>query len=335
MRWYVAKRLAWAVVATWLTLTITFGLLVPAQYAGADTAAANAAMQGEDPETARQAYLEDRGLDRPIHVQYADFVVGVLTFEWGYSETFDQPVAEVIAGAWPYSVQYILPSTILAAVAGYSVGLYSAMHQHEPADYLGSFLAFFGVSIPNFWFAIVLILIFGLWANDATVFGLDLSFLSVNVYYQSGGGFFTLENIRQLVLPTVVVSTASVAGQMRYSRAQALEYVHAQFVKTARAKGASERRILTHHVLRVALVPLSTILVADVLGIIFAGSFIVEAIFQIPGIGLKALKGIQNNDTDLVLITTLIPVFIAIIGNLAQDIAYVLLDPRIDYEDRT
>jgi peptide/nickel transport system permease protein len=335
MRWYVAKRLAWAVVATWLVLTITFGLMVPAQYAGADAAAAQAAAAGNDPETARQAYLEDRGLDRPIHVQYGDFVVGLLTLEWGYSQTYGQPVVEVVSDAWPYSAQYVVPSTILAALAGYSIGLYSAMHQHEPADYLGSFLAFFGVSIPNFWFAIVLILVFGVWANDATVFGIDLSVLSVNTYYESGGGFFTLENARQLILPTIVVSTASVAGQMRYSRAQALEYVHAQFVKTARAKGASERRILTHHVLRVALVPLSTILVADVLGIVFAGSFIVEAIFQIPGLGLKALRGIQNNDTDLVLVTTLIPVFVAIVGNLAQDIAYVLLDPRIDYEDRT
>jgi peptide/nickel transport system permease protein len=335
MRWYVAQRLAWAVLATWLVLTITFGLMVPAQYAGADAAAAQAAGQGNDPDAARQAYLESRGLDRPLHVQYGDFLTGLLTFDWGYSQTYDQPVVDVISDAWPYSVQYVLPSTILAALAGYSIGLYTAMHQHELSDYVGSFLAFFGVSIPNFWFAIVLILVFGVWARDASLLGVDLSFLAVNTYYQSGVGFLSWENARQLILPTIVVSTASVAGQMRYSRAQALEYVHAQFVTTARAKGASDRRLLTHHVLRVALVPLSTILIADVLGIVFAGSFIVEAIFQIPGLGLKALRGIQNNDTNLVLVTTLIPVFVAIVGNLAQDIAYVLLDPRIDYGDRT
>jgi peptide/nickel transport system permease protein len=316
-------------------LTVTFGLVVEYQYSQADTAAAGAAAAGNDPDAARQAYLEDRGLDRPIHVQYTDFISGLLTFDWGYSTTYSQPVSEVILDGWPYSAQYIIPSILLSALAGYGIGLYTAMHQHEPSDYIGSFIAYFGVSIPNFWFAIVLILVFGVWLRSASLFGIDLSVLSVSTYYQSGVGWFTLENAKQLILPTIVVSTASVAGQMRYSRAQALEYVHAPFVKTARAKGASDRHILVRHVLRVALVPLSTILVADVLAILFAGSFIVEFIFQIPGLGLRAYKGIINNDPDLVLVAFLIPTFIAIVGNLLQDIAYVALDPRIDYEDRT
>jgi peptide/nickel transport system permease protein len=335
MRWYVAKRLVWAVIATWLMLTVTFGLVVEYQYSQADTAAASAAAAGNDPETARQAYLEDRGLDRPIHVQYTDFMRGLLTFDWGYSTYYSQPVKDVIFDGWPYSAQYIIPSIILSALAGYSIGLYTAMHQHEPSDYVGSLIAYFGISIPNFVFAILLIAIFGVWAQSLSLFGIDLSVLSLRTYYESGYGFFTVENVKQLILPTIVVSTAGVAGQMRYSRAQALEYVHAPFVKTARTKGASDRHILLRHVLRVALVPLSTILVADVLAILFAGSFIVEFIFQIPGLGLRAYNGIVNNDPDLVLITFLIPTFIAIVGNLLQDIAYVALDPRIDYEDRT
>ena len=105
-------------------------------------------------------------------------------------------------------------------------------------------------------------------------------------------------------------------------------------MKTARAKGASEWRILTRHVLRVALVPLSTILVVDVLAVLFAGSFIVEVIFGIPGLGVLALEAISRNDTPLVLATTLIPVFVAVVGNLLQDLAYLVLDPRIGYGDR-
>jgi peptide/nickel transport system permease protein len=121
---------------------------------------------------------------------------------------------------------------------------------------------------------------------------------------------------------------------MRYSRTQALEYANSDFVKTARAKGASGWRVLVRHIFRVALVPLSTILIAEALALLFAGSFIIEAIFQIPGLGRLTLDAINQKDTPLVIGATLIPVFISIMGNLFQDLAYVLLDPRIDYGDR-
>jgi peptide/nickel transport system permease protein len=337
MRTYVLLRLGWTVLATWLLLTVAFGLLIPAQYERADTAAAQAAASGQDPETARQAYLESRGLDRPLHVQYADFVTDLVTLDWGTSQSLRQgvPITDIIADAWPHSAQYVIPGTILSALLGYGIGLYTAMHQHEWSDYVGSFVAYFGISVPNFYFAIVLILLFGVWAKSATILGVDLSAVSTPVYYDPDVGTLALANLRQLILPIVVVSTAGVAGQMRYSRAQALEYVNADFVKLARAKGAGDRRVLLRHVFRVALVPLSTILVADVLALIFAGSFIVESIFQINGLGLIGLKAIRAGDTRLVLSTILIPTFIAVIGNLLQDLAYVALDPRIDYGDRT
>jgi peptide/nickel transport system permease protein len=121
---------------------------------------------------------------------------------------------------------------------------------------------------------------------------------------------------------------------MRYSRAEALEYVHAEFVKTARAKGASNWRTLTRHILRPAMVPLMTIFIADILGLFFAGAFFVEVVFQIPGLAQLAFNAIINQDTALVMGTTLIPVFIFVVGNLLQDIAYTVLDPRIDYGDR-
>jgi peptide/nickel transport system permease protein len=231
-------------------------------------------------------------------------------------------VTTAVAEAWLYSAQYFVPAVVISALLGYGIGLYSALNRYTPTDYLGSFVAYFGISIPNFWFAIVLIL----------VFGVALRWLPT--FYDTSVPILSVQNAKQLVLPVVVLSTASVAGQMRYSRAQAIEYARSAFVKTARAKGASEWRVLTRHILRVALVPLSTILIADVLVVLFAGSFIIEAIFQIPGLGRLALEAIEQKDTPLVLATTLIPVFIAIVGNLLQDLAYVALDPRIDYGDR-
>ncbi|MFB6280903.1 MAG: ABC transporter permease [Haloferacaceae archaeon] len=322
MKWYVARRVAWAVVATYVAVSLTFGLLMVTPNAGADVAAAQAAATGGSYEEVRESYLERRGLDRPIHEQYVDYMTNIFTLDWGYSFSQGEPVLQAIGEAWVFSAQYFVPAILISAVLGYGIGLYSALNRYTPTDYVGSFVAYFGISIPNFWFAIVLILLFGVWLGW------------VPTYYDSGTPLLSVANVRQLLLPIVVLSTASIAGQMRYSRAQAVEYARSAFVKTARAKGASQWRVLTRHILRVALVPLSTILIADVLAVLFAGSFIIETVFQIPGLGRLALTAISEKDTPLVLATTLIPVFIAIIGNLAQDLAYVALDPRIDYGDR-
>jgi peptide/nickel transport system permease protein len=334
MKWYVARRLAWAVVATWLAVTLTFGVLLAAPNPGADAAAAQCAAQDRDPGQCRQQYLEERGLDRPAHVQYLDYMSDLLTGDLGYAESQEEPVTEAVSDAWVFSAQYFVPSILISVVVGYSIGLYSALNRYTITDYVGSFVAYFGISIPNFWFAIVLILVVGVYFRDASLLGLSLEPLSLRTYYQTGYGVLSLKNAKQLILPVIVLSTASVASQMRYSRAQALEYANADFVKTARAKGASTWRVLIAHVLRVALVPLSTILIVDILAVLFAGSFIIEAIFQIPGLGRLQLEAITQKDTDLVVAVTLIPVFLAIVGNLIQDLAYVLLDPRIDYGDR-
>lgn len=334
MRWYVTRRLLWTVIATYVALTITFLLVSLSPNTGELQAAFQAAAQGGDVEVATETYRRVRGLDEPLHKRYVDYMVNMATLNWGWSTTRSQPVMDAIATAWPYSAQYVIPSTILAVVLGYGLGLYSAMNQYKITDYVGTFIAFFGISIPNFWFAIMLILVGSVWLQGQSVFGVSLAPIAPPVYYDSSVPFLSLANLHQIVFPIIVVSTASIAGQMRYSRAQALEYVNADFVKTARAKGASEWQILIRHILRVALVPLSTILVADVLAIMFAGAVIAEVIFQIPGIGLLQYKAILQQDTPLILATTLIPVFIAIFGNLLQDLVYVWLDPRIDYGDR-
>ena len=132
----------------------------------------------------------------------------------------------------------------------------------------------------------------------------------------------------------IVLSTSAIASEMRYARAESLEYVHAEFVKTARAKGLSENEVTVRHIFRPAMVPLITILVGDILGLLFAGAYVIEYIFQIPGLGLISYNAIIQQDTPLVLATVLIPVFIAIIGNLIQDICYTMLDPRIEFGDR-
>ncbi|MDZ7702723.1 MAG: ABC transporter permease [Halobacteriales archaeon] len=229
---------------------------------------------------------------------------------------------ELIMDALPYTMIYTIPTTIFSIIVGISIGLYSATHQYTKFDYTATFIAFFGYAIPNFWFGIILLVIFGAWLGW------------VPIIFDTDPGFFSLDMAKQLILPIVVLTTSQLTGLMRYSRAEALEYVQAEFTKVARAKGISNYRVLTRHILRPALVPLMTILIADLLGIFIAASYLVEIVFSIPGLGRLTLDAILNEDTSLVLATTLIPVSLSIVGNLFQDIAYTVLDPRIDYGDR-
>lgn len=357
MQWYVARRILWAVFVTWVALSVTWGLFHFSPVGGELRAAQEAALAGGDAEEAMQDYRQRTGKTGSLWEQYVKYVVNMFLLNWGWSVAYNAPVMEVLAGAWPYSMQYGLPSTILTAVMGMGLGLYSAMNRYTKTDYAATFVGFFGLSIPNFWFAIMLILITGVWFKDAVVFGVALDWFRIPTFYDptmvtdaNGGllgmnlidpasgfeyGWVGLRNIRQIILPVLVISTAGFASQMRYSRGYAIEYANQEFVKTARAKGASEMRVLFKHIFRVALVPLSTILVGDVLAFLVTGSVIIEQIFQIPGLFLLQFRAITTTpDTAIVMATALIPVFVAVIGYLLQDLAYVALDPRIDYGDR-
>ena len=336
MRWYVARRLLWTVFATFVVLSGYFVLLQVAPGDGRAAFAFAAATEGGNVTQAQQTFEQIRGFQGSLFEQYVRYMGNYLTGDWGWSFTRNQPVTEAILEAYPYSIQYGIPAGIIAIVVGYGIGLYSATHQYTPTDYFGTFVAFFGISIPNFWFGIMLILLLAVTAPEVTLFGVKL--LPLPSFYQTGvvqeHGWVSWQNARQLIMPVAVLTTGAFAGNMRYSRAEALEYVHAEFVKTARAKGAGSWQVLLRHILRPAAVPLMTIFIADLLGLLLAASFLVEFVFQIPGLGLLGYNAIVNQDTPLVMGTTLIPVLLLLLGNLLQDIAYTVLDPRIDYGDR-
>lgn len=322
MKRYVARRLAWTLVATFLVLSATFGLMAASPDPQAATYLAQQVQSGGDFGDAEESYERARGLDRPLWEQYERYMVGVVTLDWGWSETRSQPVTAAVAQAVPYSLMYAVPAVLVSTVLGVAIGLYSAVHRNSLGDYAASSVAFFGISVPDFWFGILLIL----------VFGVRLEWIPV--YYHSDVPWVSLENARQLVAPTLVVALSALASEMRFARATALEYVNAEFVKTAKAKGASGWRRVTRHVFRPALVPLSTILVGDVLNIVLVSSYLVEVVFGIPGLGQLSYRAMLQQDVALVLATVLVPTFVAIVGNLCQDVAYTMLDPRIDYGER-
>ncbi|SNR31391.1 ABC transporter permease [Halorubrum vacuolatum] len=319
---YILARTAWAVAVTFIIVTITFLLIALAPDPNISQAATQAALQGGDPTEAAQREAEMRGLDQPLHIRYIDFLQGVYTLEWGWSDNRAQPVTEALLEGIYYTAQYSIPWTILTIIIGPIVGLYSAANMYSWKDHLATGFAFAGWAIPNFFFALILVLIFSVWLN---LFPLS---------YDPSAPVFSLQNVHQLVLPVFVLVTGSIGAIMRVSRNESAEFQNAAFMKTAKAKGVSPLRAYALHVMRPTLVPLSTTLVGQILVIFLGSSLLVEIVFGIPGLGRITFDALINQDTNLILGATLLFTFIAVMGNLVEDIVFTILDPRISYDDR-
>ncbi|MEF8830268.1 MAG: ABC transporter permease [Halobacteriales archaeon] len=319
---YVAARVGWAVVVTFIIITITFVLLSFAPNPQVQQAATQAALQGDNPEEAQEAVRERLGLNKPWHVRYKNYVTNIATLNWGWSEYRSQPVTTAILTALYYTAQYSIPWTLLVILLGPLVGVYSAANMYSWKDHVATGFAFFGYAIPNFFFGIVLLLIFGVWMEW------------VPVIYNTDVAVFSLENARQLVLPVFVLVTGSVGGIMRISRNESAEFINSDFVKTARAKGVSPLRAYALHIARPTMVPLSTTMVGQILALFIGSSLLVEVVFGIPGLGRLTYHATISQDTNLVVGSILVFTFIAVIGNLLQDLVYTWLDPRISYDDR-
>ena len=322
MRWYAARRVMWAAVVAFIIISITWGLLAAAPDKDILEAKQKAAQQGESAEAAAERLEKLKGHDRPLWERYTTYMTDVFTLRWGWSESRGQPVTDAILTSLYYTMQYSIPWTILTLVLGAVVGLYSAVNQYTKKDHAATLFAFFGMSIPNFWFGIILLLIFAVHLGW------------VPVIYNTDVPVFSWANVKQLILPVFVLVTGSIGTYMRVTRNEAAEYLNTDFVKTARAKGANNHRILTRHILRPASVPMSTTFVGSMIYLFIGQSYLVEMVFGIPGLGNLTLQAIQSQDTALVLGTSFIGIFVAVIGNLVQDIAYTVLDPRIDFSDR-
>ncbi len=319
---YAAARAVWAAVVSLVIVTITFLLLAAAPNPSIQEAATQAALQGGDPTEAAQRERELRGLDQPLYVRYFDFLQSVYTLDWGWSDSRAQPVTTALYEGLYYTAQYSIPWTILTVILGPLVGLYSAANMYSWKDHAATGFAFFGYAIPNFFFGIILLLIFGVWLDW------------IPVIYDTGVPTFSLENARQLIIPVFVLVTGSIGGTMRVSRNESAEFQNSDFMKTAKAKGVSPLRAYAYHVMRPTLVPLSTTLVGQLLSLFLGASLLVEVVFGIPGLGRVTFNALIAQDTNLVLGSTLVFTFIAVMGNFVEDMVFTVLDPRISYDDR-
>ncbi|MBM4448256.1 MAG: ABC transporter permease [Chloroflexi bacterium] len=317
---YIIRRLFYAFLIAFGVVTVTFILLRVGPSSPADKYLANISSRTQDPAKVIEAVEARYGLDRPLYQQYFNYLVSLARGDWGWSFSTSLPVIELIKRHWIYSFQLILLSMLFASSLGILIGIYSAVKQYTKTDYAATFFSFIGISIPNFWLGIMLIL----------VFSVQLGWFKT--YYDTGLPLFSLANLKALILPVITLGTGMMAGYTRYSRSATLDNLRKDFVKTARAKGLPEYIVIGKHVFRNAILPIITIIMFDLAGVVFGGAYLTEIIFGIPGLGRISFNAIFANDYPVVITITLIGAMVVLLTNLATDIVYTWLDPRIRYD---
>ncbi|HEY3916200.1 MAG TPA: ABC transporter permease [Stellaceae bacterium] len=259
------------------------------------------------------------GLDRPLIERYFAWGRAALTGDFGYSRLYLQPVLGVLVPRLGNTLLLMLTSLTCAYALALPLGILAARRPGSTLDAAVNLLCFAGISVPSFWLALMLILIFA-----AT-----LGWLPAGGIATIGDGSIP-DRLHHLVLPVMTLTLASMGVHLRYIRAAMIETLRQDYIRTARAKGASEFRVLAGHALRNALIPVVTVLALS-FGSLFSGALITETMFAYPGMGKLIYDAILGNDFNLALAGLLLATTMVLLGNLAADIAYAAIDPRIAY----
>jgi peptide/nickel transport system permease protein len=241
----------------------------------------------------------EMGLDRPIHVQYWSWLKNFVRGDWGYSFTTKRPVALFIA----------IPAGIISATRQYSV-----------FDHITTTLAYIGRSMPVFYSGLLLIIVFSIW----------LRWLPSGGMQTLGKEFSVIDSLRHLFLPVLSLSTLIAAKYVRFLRTSMLEVIHLDYIRTAAAKGVSERVIIYKHAFRNAAIPLVTVVAID-LPVLFAGALFTETIYSWPGMGRLFVDAATRFDYSVVMGIVAAIAFLVVVSNLLADVVYAILDPRITY----
>jgi peptide/nickel transport system permease protein len=284
-----------------------------------------------------QAVAALYGLDRPLPLQFWIYITDLLRGDFGLSLTNRRPVLEDLRQFLPASMELTGAAVAVVVLVGLPVGLIAGVRRGRPSDHLLRFLSVGGVSMPIFWFGIILQIVFYKRLQLLPIGGrlgiLDIEPTQVTGFYLVDtlldGDYSTfLSALVHLILPATTLAAGSLAVVTRMMRASVIEVLGADHVRTARAKGLAPAVVLRRHVFRNALIPTTTVLGLQI-GSLLAGNVLTEVVFNWPGIGLYAVNAIKNLDYPAIMGVTLVISVIYVFVNLAVDIAYVLLDPRI------
>ncbi len=280
--------------------------------------------KGADPEYIAQV-RRSLGLDQPVYVRYVSWLAKTLQGDFGFSFRTRRPVALEIGDRLPNTLLLGGVALLMSILIAVPIGIISALKRYTLIDYILSTLALVGISVPVFWVALVLLQIFAIHLNWLPGVGMR----SVRVQYE--GFEATLDVIRHMILPATVLSLAQTASWSRYQRSALLEVLGQDYIRTARAKGARERRVIGLHALRNALIPMVTLIGLSVPSIV-TGAFITETIFGWPGMGRLGVESINGRDYPIIMAVTMLSAVLIVLGNLLADIAYAWVDPRIRYD---
>ena len=267
-----------------------------------------------------EAYRVRLGVDQPVPVQYVRWLGAALRGDLGISFSTTRPVSEMIVERLPATLELMGASFVLAAVLAFGLGIFSAVRQYSWFDYIGTGMSFVGIAMPVFWFALILQLVFAVWLRWLPVAGTE-----------TVGASSLGDHLLHLVLPSIVLSLRYVAGWSRYLRSSMLVVLRSDFVRTARAKGLSERAVVGGHALRNAMIPVISVMALNLSGL-FSGAVITETVFAWPGIGRMFVQAMFSRDYPLLMGILLLGSTMVVVFNLLADILYAVLDPRIRYE---
>src|SRR6267142_1294161 len=312
---YLLQRLATIIPTLVLVSMLVFGLqqLLPGDPA--------IVLAGEDRDPAAVAYLREKlHLDKPLPIRYLYWIGGVLRGDLGDSLRIQKPVVDLILEKLPVTLQLASMAIVIAILIGVTAGVISAVKKDTAWDYAANVFALWGLSTPNFWLGILLILLFAV----------QLGWLPASGYVSP---FEDLRaNLAAMVMPAFVLGNAFAAVLMRHTRSAMLQVLNSDYVRTARAKGLDERVVILKHALRNALIPVITLGALE-FGTLLSGAVLTEQVFTIPGFGKLIVDAVFNRDYGVVQGVVLFTATVYIMLNLIADVAYVLVNPRIRVGD--
>ena len=308
---HAGRRLLLAIPTLWAVLTLVF---VAIRTLPGDPALA---ILGDNATAEAIAALRERlGLDRPVWLQYADFLGGLATGDLGNSLVYGRPVLGELLRVLPLTLELTAASILLGSLVGIPLGIVSALHRNRLIDYLTRLFSLLGFSFPVFYAAILLILVFSVW----------LPWFPVISAAGDGG---VASRLHDLVLPAIAGALGLVAMITRATRSALLEVLGEDYIRTARAKGLSRRTIILRHALRNALIPVVT-LIGLYFALIIGNSVLIETVFTRPGLGTLIVGSLDNRDYPMVQGLLVVYALIVIVVNIAVDLSYAALDPRVE-----
>ncbi len=279
--------------------------------------------------TAEQIVDERRalGLDQPLGVQYAAWLGRFARGDWGTSIATGRPVSAMLGGAWPATARLVALSLLLSSLLGIALGVVLSARSGSRLDTALSVTSVTLFALPGYWLGLMLVMVFTYWLRVLPAFGatgLDAEFLS--------GPARAVDALRHLALPLLTLTLIGIGGIARYVRGAMIDLKGSAFITIARAKGLGSRRVLLHHVLRNALVPVLTLLGLS-LPALFSGAVFVEAIFAWPGVGRVLVEAVQARDYPVVLAATAVSAMLVVAGNLLAELLVAWADPRVRGQD--